>query len=93
MSSVKFDRHIEIDELLARLYLDAKIKISKKQLLEFIFDIHYEDYDLLLQRIRTKLQKDNLDLRKSFISKFSGQLITESDEIDPKSIWLNSVED
>ena len=75
MSSVKFDRHFEIDELLAKIFLDTKLKISKKQLLEFIFDIHYEDYDLLLQRIRISLLKDNLDLRKSFIDKFSSIFI------------------
>jgi hypothetical protein len=94
MSSVKIDRHSEINELLAKIYLDTKLKLSKKELLEIIFDINYEDYGLLVQRIKSRLQRDNLDVRKSFIKKLSGKLIAEdNDEVDPKSIWVDSVEE
>lgn len=93
MTSVKIDRHAEIDELLAKIYLDTHIKLSKKELLELIFDITKDDYDLLLQNIKNGTKKDDIDLRKSFINTFSGVLNEVDEEIDPKSIWVTDVEE
>jgi hypothetical protein len=37
---------------------------------------------------------DSKDLRTQFINQFSGSLfVSESDEVDPKSIWEKEVED
>ncbi|MDH5402462.1 MAG: hypothetical protein OEZ01_05725 [Candidatus Heimdallarchaeota archaeon] len=51
MSTVKFDRQEKLDELISRIYLDTKIKITKKDLLELIFDITSENYNLILQEL------------------------------------------
>ena len=89
--AVKIDRHIKIDEIIARIYLDTKVKLSKKDLLEMIFDISTEDYNLLLRRITSRLHKDSLELRQSFINTFSGKLSAE-EGVEP-SIWVEKVEE
>ena len=91
MGVVKIDRNEEIDTLLAKIYLDTKLKLTKKELLELIFDHSTEDYDQLLLLIKDHIEKDNEILRKKFINQFSGIIDEEIDEeIDPKSIWLTS---
>ncbi len=54
MSAVKFDLHDELEELQARLYRDTGVKLTKKEVLEIIFRIGAEQYDLIVQEIRSR---------------------------------------
>ncbi|TFG12235.1 MAG: hypothetical protein EU531_10700 [Promethearchaeota archaeon] len=94
MATIKFDRQDELDELIARVYLDTNKKFSKKELLEIIFELGIQDYHALLNKINTMEKSDSKDLRTQFINQFSGSIsVSEPDEIDPKSIWEKEVED
>ncbi|MHA1672843.1 MAG: hypothetical protein ACTSYI_04390 [Promethearchaeota archaeon] len=94
MATIKFDRQDVLDELIARIYLDLKIKFTKKMLLEVIFDLGSEDYQLLLSKIQHNYPKDEISLRNQFIETFSAALdVEESDNIDPKSIWVSQIEE
>ncbi|MHA2253498.1 MAG: hypothetical protein ACXAD7_24280 [Candidatus Kariarchaeaceae archaeon] len=93
MTAVKIDRQDMIDELLARIYLDTKIKLNKKNLLELIFDMSYQNYDNLIKVILESNVKDSIRLRKSFIENFSGKLKSDDEDFDPKSIWVSDVEE
>jgi hypothetical protein len=94
MATIKFDRQDELDELIARVYLDTNKKFTKKELLEIIFELGVQDYHALLNKINSMEKSDSEDLRTQFINQFSGSIsVSEPDEIDPKSIWENEVED
>lgn len=94
MATIKFDRQNELDELIARVYLDTNKKFTKKELLEIIFELGVQDYHALLNKINTMEKTDSEDLRTQFINQFSGSLsVSKPDEIDPKSIWKKEVED
>ena len=94
MATIKFDRQDELDELIARVYLDTNKKFTKKELLEIIFELGIQDYHALLNKINTMEKYDSEDLRTQFINQFSGSIsVLEPDEIDPKSIWEKEVED
>ncbi len=54
MSTVKFDLQDDLEELQARLYLDTRVKLTKKQILELVFRIGRDHYDRLVQEIRSK---------------------------------------
>ncbi|MCY3413707.1 MAG: hypothetical protein INQ03_18835 [Candidatus Heimdallarchaeota archaeon] len=92
MSAVKIDRQHEIDELLAKIYLDTNIKMNKKELLEFIFDISFNNYDQLIEMIKNLHTKDSIELRKKFIEEFAGCIQADDEDIDPKSIWKVDLE-
>ena len=96
MTAVKIDRQKEIDELLARIYLDTKIKLTKKELLEFIFDQSSKDYPSIIANLKQQKQNDGKQKRKLFIQTFSGVvdlLSHKMSEDDPKSIWKTKVEE
>ncbi len=94
MTTIKFDRQNEIDELIARIYLDTNKKFTKKDLLEIIFELGIQDYHALLKKIQTRDKNDSKDLRNQFIHLFSGSIsVSNPDEISPKSIWEKDVED
>ena len=88
MATIKFDRQNELDEIIARIYLDTKKKFTKKALLEIIFELGIQDYHTLLDKIKNKDRTDTKDLRNQFIHIFSGSLsVSNPDDINPKSIW------
>ncbi|MHA1149584.1 MAG: hypothetical protein ACTSR8_15220 [Promethearchaeota archaeon] len=94
MTTIKFDRQNELDELIARIYLDTNKKFTKKKLLEIIFELGIQDYHALLNKINNMDKLDSKDLRKQFINHFSGSLsISDPDDITPKSIWEKQLED
>ena len=94
MATIKFERQDELDELIARVYLDTKKKFTKKELLEIIFELGIQDYRALLDKINNIEQLDSRDLRMQFINKYSGSIsVANPDEIHPKSIWEKELED
>jgi len=94
MATIKFDRQDELDEIIARVYLDTNKKFTKKDLLELIFELGIQDYHTLLNKINNMEKSDSKDLRAQFINQFSGSLsVSKPDEIHPKSIWEKELED
>ncbi|MBD3339351.1 MAG: hypothetical protein GF353_09595 [Candidatus Lokiarchaeota archaeon] len=96
MVNKKFYRKKELDDLIALIYADTRIKISKKELLETIFELGIQDYHAFLKKIQTKNESNSKDLRKDlrkeFIQKFSGIIsVSNPDKINPKSIWENKL--
>jgi len=94
MATIKFDRQDELDEIIARVYLDTNKKFTKKELLELIFELGIQDYHTLLNKINNMEKSDSKDLRAQFINQFSGSLsVSKPDEIHSKSIWEKELED
>ena len=94
MPTIKFDRQDELDELIARIYLDTNKKFTKKDLLEIIFELGTQDYHALLNKIKHMDKSDSENLRSQFIDHFSGSIsVKNPDEVNPKSIWEKDVED
>jgi hypothetical protein len=94
MATIKFDRQDELDELIARVYLDTNKKFTKKELLEIIFELGIQDYHALLDKIKNMEQSDSKNLRMQFINKYSGSIsVSNPDEIPPKSIWEKELEE
>ncbi len=94
MATIKFDRQDELDELIARIYLDTNKKFTKKDLLEIIFELGIQDYHTLLNKIKQLEKTDSEDLRSRFVDRFSGSIyVSNPDEVNPKSIWEKEVED
>ncbi|MCF2140678.1 MAG: hypothetical protein K9W44_11545 [Candidatus Lokiarchaeota archaeon] len=88
MSTIKFDHQNELDELIARIYLDTKIKLTKKELLSLIFKIGKENYQTILDALKNREKASNSNIRDEFINSFSGILtVKDPDEINPKEIW------
>ena len=54
MSTVKFDLHEDLEELQARIYLDTKRKLSKKDILEFTFRIGAQHYDEIIKALQPR---------------------------------------
>ncbi len=52
MSTVKFDLQEDLEELQARIYLDTKKKLSKKDILELTFRIGAKNYEQMIQEIQ-----------------------------------------
>ena len=94
MATIKFDRQDQLEELIARLYLDTNKKFSKKELLEIIFELRIQDYRALVNKISSIDKPDSKDLRSQFINHFSGVIsVSNPDDINPKSIWTKKIED
>ena len=88
MSVIKFDHQEQLDELAAKIFLDTRFKLSKKKLLEIIFDLGKEDYDKLVEKVRSSLSESSIIERKEFIKNFAGCLdLAEGDDIDFRPIW------
>ena len=95
MSTIRFDHQDELDSLIARIYLDTNHKLSKKELLEVIFELGTQDYQLLLKKIREPKTNVDSKLRKRFIETFSGALSipnVDVDDTNPKLIWEKEVD-
>ena len=54
VSTVKFDLKDDLEELQARLYLDTRKRLTKKEVLEIAFRVGLENYDLIVKEIRSK---------------------------------------
>ena len=94
MSTIKFTRHDELDLLLAQIYLDTKQKLTKKDLLEIIFEVGIQDYQYLLKKILNQDNCADKGLRKEFIQAFSGSItLDDHEEMNPKTIWVKQIED
>jgi hypothetical protein len=97
MSVIKFDKQKELEILLAKIILETGFKLTKKELLELIFDIGIEDYAKIISEVKRKKseQEDTLELRYRFIDQFSGiiELNDDDDDDDPKSIWKTEIEE
>jgi hypothetical protein len=52
VSTVKFDLKDDLEELQARLYLDTRKRLTKKEILEIVFRIGLENYDLIVNEVR-----------------------------------------
>jgi len=52
VSTVKFDLQDDLEELQARIYLDTKKKLSKKDILELAFRIGANNYEQLIREIQ-----------------------------------------
>ena len=93
MSTIKFDKQDELNELIARIYLDTNKKFTKKALLEIIFELGTEDYYALLDKIKSKDNSNSKDLRSQFISRFSGSIsVSDPNNVNPKTIWKEKLE-
>ena len=53
VSTVKFDLQDDLEELQARLYLDTRKRLSKKEILELVFRIGKENYDLIVREVQS----------------------------------------
>ncbi len=56
MTTVKFDLHDDLEELQARLYLDTRKRFTKKEILELVFKMGLENYDLIVKSLRPREQ-------------------------------------
>ena len=56
VSTVKFDLKDDLEELQARLYLDTRKRLTKKEVLEIVFRVGLENYDLIVKEIQSKEQ-------------------------------------
>jgi len=54
VSTVKFDLKDDLEELQARLYLDTRKRLTKKEVLEIAFRVGLENYDLIVKEIQSK---------------------------------------
>jgi len=54
VSTVKFDLKDDLEELQARLYLDTRKRLTKKEVLEIVFRVGLENYDLIVKEIQSK---------------------------------------
>ncbi len=52
VSTVKFDLQEDLEELQARIYLDTKKKLTKKNILELAFKIGAKNYEEIIQEIQ-----------------------------------------
>lgn len=68
MSTVKFGLHDDLEELQARLYLDTRKRLSKREILELVFRIGLEHYDLIVEEIKSTEQPLNDDTIKRVLS-------------------------
>lgn len=56
VSTVKFDLKDDLEELQARLYLDTRKRFTKKEVLEIVFRVGLENYNLIVKEIQSKEQ-------------------------------------
>ena len=69
MSTVKFNLQEDLEELQARIYLDTKKKLSKKDILELTFKIGAKNYEQIIREIQQEKASLNDDVIESVLSK------------------------
>lgn len=67
VSTVKFDLQEDLEELQARIYLDTKKKLSKKDILELTFRIGTKNYEQLINEIQQKKTSLNDNIIESVL--------------------------
>jgi hypothetical protein len=68
VSTVKFDLQEDLEELQARIYLDTKRKLSKKEILELTFRIGAKNYEELIQEIQQEKSPLTDDIIESVLT-------------------------
>ena len=68
MSTVRFGLHDDLEELQARLYLNTRKRLSKREILELVFRIGLEHYDLIVEEIKSTEQPLDDDTIKRVLS-------------------------
>ncbi len=68
VSTVKFDLKDDLEELQARLYLDTRRRLTKKEILEIVFRMGLENYDLIVKEIQSKEQPLDDDVIQKVLS-------------------------
>ena len=87
VSTVKFDLQEDLEELQARIYLDTKKKLTKKDILELVFKIGAKNYEEIIQQIQQEKAALNDDIIKSVL-----KLVTDFGEGSEKlSSQINKV--
>ena len=87
VTTVKFDLKDDLEELQARLYLDTRKRLTKKEILEIVFKMGMENYDLIVKHLRSKEQPLTPKIIKKVLSlaedmgKGSENLSSKVDEI------------
>ncbi len=67
VSTVKFDLQDDLEELQARIYLDTKKKLSKKEILELTFKIGSKNYDQIIHEIQQEESSLDDDIIESVL--------------------------
>ena len=88
MSTVKFDLQDELNSFQARIYLDTKHKMSKKEVLELVFKVGSSNYDQILQQVRNM---DQDDLSDEIIERIAGMGIDFGDGTERLSTEIDRI--
>ena len=67
MSTVKFDLQEDLEELQARIFLETRKKLSKKEILEIVFKIGSEHFDQVINEIKNNERPLDDDIIKSVL--------------------------
>ena len=65
---MKFDLHDDLEELQARLFLDTRKRLSKKEILELIFKIGLENYPMIVTHLQPHEHPLTEDVMKKVLS-------------------------
>lgn len=68
VTTVKFDLKDDLEELQARLYLDTRKRLTKKEILEIVFKMGMENYDLIVKYLQSKEQPLTRETIKKVLS-------------------------
>jgi len=68
VSTVKFDLKDDLEELQARLYLDTRKRLTKKEVLEIVFRVGLENYDLIVKELQSKEKPLDDDVIQKILS-------------------------
>jgi hypothetical protein len=68
VSTVKFDLKDDLEELQARLYIDTRKRLTKKEVLEIVFRVGLENYDLIVKELQSKEKPLDDDVIQKILS-------------------------
>ncbi len=83
VSTVKFDLQDDLDELQARIFLDTRKKLSKKEVLELVFRLGAQNYEKILE---TLLSSEEYLLNDEIIN----QVLSLAEDLGPGTEELSS---
>ena len=87
VSTVKFDLQEDLEELQAKIYLDTKKKLSKKDILELAFKIGANNYEQLISEI----QQEKSSLSDSVIDSVLTQVTDYGEGTEKLSSQINKI--
>ena len=93
VSTVKFDLQEDLEELQARIYLDTKKKLTKKDILELTFKIGAKNYEEIIQEIlqvKAPLNDNIIESVLNFVSDFGEGTEKLSSQINKVTYDLES---